>query len=109
MAQDESFEDLEPIKSEFKVPEKYFEELPFTINAKREVKKVETVFWLWTGSVIAVCSVILVLFLFDKGEKQVDYYSESTEGDVYSQEYFDQEISEEDLIDFMINSEQEFN
>ena len=104
---DDFLKSFKPEKNGFKVPEKYFEELPFKVNAGKEVKKAKAVFWLWTGSVVAVCSLVLALFLFDKGEEQVNYYSETLEG--YDQEYLDHEISEEDLIDFMISDEQELN
>ncbi|MFT6747303.1 MAG: hypothetical protein ACJAZ2_001653 [Glaciecola sp.] len=106
---DDFLQRLNSGKNGFQVPEKYFEELPFKINAGKEVKKAKTVYLLWTSSVVAVCSIVLALFLFDKGDKQVDYYSQSIDAEVYHQEYLDQEVSEEDLIDFMINSEQEFN
>ena len=107
--EDDFLQLLNPSKKGYQVPDKYFEELPFKINAGREVKKAKAVYVLWTSSIVAVCSIFLVLFLFDKGENQIDYYSQSADGEVYHQEYLDQEVSEEDLIDFMINNGQEFN
>lgn len=93
----------------FKVPEKYFEELPFKINARKEVVKTKVTYWLWTSSVAAVFSIVFVLLLFDRGEEKVDYYSESIENEVYQNEYLEEEISEEDLIDFILNDGQELN
>jgi hypothetical protein len=109
IASDDFLKDIKPGSKGFKVPKKYFEELPFKVNASKEVKKVKAIFWLWTTSAVTVCSLVLALFLFDKGEEQVNYYSETMEVEVYNQEYFDQEISEEDLIDFMISNEEELN
>jgi len=107
IASSDFLKSFKPENKGFKVPEKYFEELPFKVNAGKEVKKAKTVYWLWTGSVLAVCSLVLVLFLFDRGEEQVSYYSETMVGEEYNQEYLDHEISEEDLIDFMITNEEE--
>jgi len=107
--QDDYLQNYDVGKKGFDLPVKYFEDLPFKINTRREVRKAKVGFWFWTSSAVAVCSIVLALFLFDNGSEQVDYYSEVNENEEYSKEYLDQEITEEDLIDFIINEDQEIN
>lgn len=96
--------------SGFVVPDRYFEQLPYTVNAKKEVRKTKLTYGVWSAAVIAICSVVLLIFVFDGGEEQVDYYTEVLPADAFNEEeYLDQELSEEDLIDFLLNDDQEFN
>lgn len=95
--------------SGFKVPANYFDELPYKVSEKKGVQRTKGFYWAWTTPAIGLTCVLLALFIFDKEEQYTGYYSGKVEIEDLNYEYIEDEVSEEEVIDFIIDEGGDFN
>lgn len=95
-----------PKKNSFQVPEGYFEKLPLQIMLNRELRSFKRTYWAWTSAVCSLSLAVVIYFFIGGQDEKKNYVSEKQS---VQEEYIQQEVTEEELIDFYLLNEESIN